>query len=52
MRTETKKENEIKGEKIKSKPPKDSEKINLPSKPNVSDTLKNNKPIEKIENTD
>ena len=50
--TETKKENEIKSERIKSKPPKDSEKINLPSKPNVSDTLKNNKPIEKIEDTD
>jgi serine/threonine protein phosphatase PrpC len=52
VRIETKKENDIKGEKIKSKPPKDSEKINLPSKPNVSDTLKNNKPIEKIEDTD
>lgn len=52
VRTETKKENEIKSEKIKSKPPKDSEKINLPSKPNGLDTLKNNKPIEKIEDTD
>jgi serine/threonine protein phosphatase PrpC len=52
VRSESKKENELKSEKIKSKSPKDSEKINLPSKPNVSDTLKKNKPIEKIEDTD
>ena len=38
---ETKKENEVKVEKIKPKSSKDSEKLNLPPKPNVSNDLKN-----------
>jgi hypothetical protein len=52
VRSDSKKENELKSEKTKPKPPRDNEKINLPNKPSVLDTLKNNKPTEKIEDTD
>jgi hypothetical protein len=51
-RIEAKKETEVKSEQPKAKPPKKDEKIVLPAKPNVSDSVKNNNSKEKIEDTD
>jgi hypothetical protein len=51
IRIENTKEKEKKSEKIRSKPPKENEKINPPTNPNISDSLKNKSPLEKIEDT-
>jgi len=50
--SETKREKEIKSDRIKSKPSKENEKINLPNKPNVSGGQLNNNSREKIEDID
>jgi len=50
--SETKREKEIKSDRIKSKPSKENEKINLPNKPIVSGAQLNNNSREKIEDID
>lgn len=52
LETETKKESEVKIEKIKPNPPKGNERINLPPKPIVLSVPKDHIPREKIEDTD